>query len=80
METLAKELGFKVQIAVATVYYKPTKNKLLPIVPDYYLHTSDKWLCFPHELEGMSWEEIEESMGEDVLDVVLDVFEKKIRE
>ena len=28
------------------------------IVPDYYLHETDQWLVFPHELSGLSAEEI----------------------
>ena len=28
-------------------------------VPDYYLHETNKWLVFPHELDGLSIEEIE---------------------
>ena len=45
------------EIKVATPYYKPahnnTNNK-----PDYYLHETDKWLVFPHELEGLTRQEM----------------------
>lgn len=44
-------------IKVATVYYKPTK-RTVDFEPDYYIHTTDKWLVFPHELHGLSDEEI----------------------
>ena len=44
-------------IRVATPYYKPNKNKTSR-TPDYYLHETDKWLVFPHELEGLLVEEI----------------------
>lgn len=44
-------------IRVATVYYKPTLRKV-GFEPDYYMHTTDKWLVFPHELQGLSDEEI----------------------
>jgi hypoxanthine phosphoribosyltransferase len=44
-------------IRIATVYYKPTKNKTNR-KPDYYLYETDKWLIFPHELTGLSREEI----------------------
>jgi len=27
-------------------------------VPDYFIHETDKWLEFPHELAGLSIEEI----------------------
>ena len=38
-------------IRVATLYFKPNKNKTKR-VPDFYLHETDKWLVFPHELRG----------------------------
>ena len=44
-------------IKVATVYYKPSKRKV-PIVPDYFIHETEEWLVFPHELEGLSPEEV----------------------
>ena len=44
-------------IRVATVYYKPSKAKV-DFAPDYYIHKTDKWLVFPHELQGLSEEEI----------------------
>ena len=42
---------------VATVYYKPNKRKV-DLTPDFYLHETDNWLVFPHELHGLSDEEI----------------------
>tara|TARA_Y100001970_G_scaffold110183_2_gene137640 strand:- start:1520 stop:2086 length:567 start_codon:yes stop_codon:yes gene_type:complete len=45
------------EIRVATPYFKPSKNKTSR-TPDYYLHETDKWLVFPHELDGLSIEEI----------------------
>ncbi|MCK5444361.1 MAG: hypothetical protein KAI73_01980 [Rhodospirillaceae bacterium] len=44
-------------IRVATVYYKPTKRKV-ELVPDFYIHETEKWLVFPHELKGLSEAEI----------------------
>ncbi|MFT6757735.1 MAG: hypothetical protein ACJA0M_001617, partial [Chitinophagales bacterium] len=26
--------------------------------PDYYLHSTDEWLVFPHELSGLTMQEI----------------------
>lgn len=46
-------------IRIATPYFKPQKNKT-DIVPDYYVHETDEWLVFPHELEGLTTEEIRE--------------------
>lgn len=45
------------KISVATVYYKPARNRSA-IVPDFYLHATDKWLVFPHEIQGLTREEI----------------------
>jgi hypoxanthine phosphoribosyltransferase len=44
-------------IRVATAYFKPRNNRT-EREPDYYVHSSDKWLVFPHELDGLSIEEI----------------------
>jgi len=44
-------------IKVATIYYKPTKRKD-DFEPDYYVPQTDKRLVFPHELQGLSDEEI----------------------
>lgn len=44
-------------IRVAVVYYKPDNN-LTNLQPDYFIHTTDKWLIFPHELDGLTPEEV----------------------
>ena len=49
------------EIKVATPYFKPDKNLTDDNVPDYYLHETNKWLVFPHELDGLSIEEIEKT-------------------
>jgi len=50
-------------IKIACPWYKPTRN-ITDIVPDFYIHETDKWLVFPHELEGLSVEEIIEGKPE----------------
>ena len=45
------------EIKVATPYFKPKKNKT-ERKPDFYIHETEKWLVFPHELEGLSLDEI----------------------
>jgi hypothetical protein len=57
------------QIRIATVYYKPARNRSA-LVPDYYVRAMDEWLVFPHELAGLSREEILEHkpVGEDFFD------------
>jgi uncharacterized protein len=44
-------------IRIATVYYKPLRNKGA-LRPDFFIHSTDKWLVFPHELQGLTREEI----------------------
>ena len=44
-------------IRVATVYYKPSRNATSR-VPDFYLHETDKWTVFPHEMDGLSIDEL----------------------
>ncbi len=46
-------------IRVAVPYYKPSRNQT-ELVPDYYLHETDRWIKFPHSLEGLTAEEIED--------------------
>lgn len=45
------------EIKIATLYYKPDCNKSF-LLPDYWLHETDKWLVFPHELIGLNKDEI----------------------
>lgn len=44
-------------IRIATPWYKPNSN-ITDLIPDYYLHETDQWLVFPHELDGLTREEI----------------------
>ncbi|MCF2947000.1 hypoxanthine phosphoribosyltransferase [Paraglaciecola aquimarina] len=44
-------------VRVACPYYKPKNNKT-DFVPDYYVHESDEWLVFPHEISGLTPDEI----------------------
>jgi hypoxanthine phosphoribosyltransferase len=44
-------------VKIATPYFKPSNNTT-SIRPDYYLHQTDAWLVFPHELDGLSNAEI----------------------
>jgi uncharacterized protein len=45
------------KIRIATVYYKPTRNRTA-LVPDFYVRSTDQWLVFPHEVQGLTREEI----------------------
>ncbi|MGQ0385026.1 MAG: phosphoribosyltransferase [Gammaproteobacteria bacterium] len=64
IEALVRELASKMrhnmpgQVRIATPWYKPANNRTA-LVPDYYLHETDRWIVFPHELVGLTLEEIE---------------------
>jgi len=45
------------QIRIATVYYKPARNRS-SLTPDFYVRATDQWLVFPHEIHGLTREEI----------------------
>jgi uncharacterized protein len=45
------------QIRIATVYYKPARNRS-SLTPDFYVRATNEWLVFPHEVNGLSREEI----------------------
>lgn len=53
-----------IDVRVGTVYYKPSKN-LTDRIPNYYVHKTENWLVFPHELDGLTDEEIMSSSKPD---------------
>jgi hypoxanthine phosphoribosyltransferase len=76
VQAIIKELKVKCRrntpedIRVATVYYKPAKNKTNR-VPDFHIHQTDNWLVFPHELRGCTLEEMIESKPFDEKTIIL---------
>ena len=44
-------------IRIACPWFKPKKNQT-EVVPDYYVHETDQWLVFPHEINGLTEAEI----------------------
>ena len=46
-------------VRIATLYFKPSRNTT-DMVPDYYVHSTDKWIVFPHEIDGLTEDEIRE--------------------
>jgi hypoxanthine phosphoribosyltransferase len=44
-------------IRIATVYFKPRRNRS-SLKPDYFVRETDQWLVFPHEMQGLTREEI----------------------
>jgi len=54
-------------VKVATIYCKPKNSDLRP---DFYLHETDAWLVFPHEIEGLTQDEIVQMMGQEIADIL----------
>jgi len=44
-------------IRIATAYYKPSRNKS-SLKPDFFVRSTDQWLVFPHEMQGLTRAEI----------------------
>jgi hypoxanthine phosphoribosyltransferase len=65
-------LNAPTEMRVACPWYKPSKNSV-DFEPDYYLHESEDWLVFPHELDGLELSEIGE--GKKDLANILHLFE-----
>ena len=59
LEQLQTHYGSEIcqRVRIACPWYKPHNNRT-ELVPDYYLHETDSWLVFPHELAGLTEEEI----------------------
>jgi hypothetical protein len=76
IEALLAELGSKMRlnmpgnVRIATPWYKPANNQT-KLTPDYYLHETDKWIVFPHELAGLTFEEI--AAGKTEMAPILDI-------
>jgi hypoxanthine phosphoribosyltransferase len=58
-------------VRIACPWYKPQNSKV-DLVPDYYVHESSEWLVFPHELSGLTPEEITD--GKKDLANILELF------
>lgn len=59
-------------VRIACPWYKPQNSKV-DLVPDYYIHESSEWLVFPHELSGLTPDEI--AHGKKDLVNILDLFQ-----
>lgn len=44
-------------VRIATLYWKPGEN-LTESHPDYHVHKTERWVVFPHELDGLTSDEI----------------------
>jgi hypoxanthine phosphoribosyltransferase len=50
-------------IRIAVPWYKPSRNET-ELVPQYYVHETDAWLVFPHELDALTPEELQAARPE----------------
>jgi hypoxanthine phosphoribosyltransferase len=50
-------------IRIAVPYYKPKRNQV-DFAPDYVVHETSDWLKYPHSLEGLSIEEMQQKRPE----------------
>jgi len=48
---------FKADVRLATVYWKPSQNQTA-FKPDFYVRETDDWIVFPHELDGLTPDEV----------------------
>lgn len=46
------------EMRIAVPWYKPTRNETR-LVPDYYIRETAAWLVFPHELDALTPEEMQ---------------------
>ncbi len=71
MEQLQARAGDRVPstIRIACPWYKPTRN-VTSLKPHYYVHATDKWLVFPHELKGLTLAEILQGKGSEIADTI----------
>ncbi|MEM8548015.1 MAG: phosphoribosyltransferase family protein [Pseudomonadota bacterium] len=44
-------------VRIAVPWFKPSRNQTT-LTPDYYVHESDAWLVFPHELDALDADEL----------------------
>lgn len=69
MQAILSELESKLStnfpecVCIACPWYKPARNRTERI-PDFFLHETDDWLVFPHELSGLSPQELREHKTE----------------
>lgn len=63
LEAVIKELERRCRrnlpgsIRIATAYDKPSRNRTA-LAPDYFVRQTESWLVFPHEIQGLTREEI----------------------
>lgn len=59
------------QIRIAVPYYKPSRRQV-ELEPDYVIHETTDWLKYPHSLEGLSHQEMQEHRPE-IYEIIKDL-------
>jgi len=69
--TLQDKLGDRIpiDIRIATIFIKNHKN-ISNHRATYFIKDTTKWIVFPHELEELSLEEIEQNMGSNIATLI----------
>jgi len=64
LERLKQETkdNYPTEIKVACPWFKPARNQT-KLSPDYFIHQTDNWLVFPHEIVGLSDAELKDGKG-----------------
>lgn len=58
MQRMIERLSVRTnQVRIATIFYKPGCCTT-PLRPDFYVKETSRWIVFPHELMGLTLEEI----------------------
>lgn len=69
IKAVVEELGRRARgntpedIRVAVPWFKPGRNET-DMIPDYFLHETEEWLVFPHELDALTPDELKEARPE----------------
>ena len=50
---------YNLDVKFATVFWKPDQNQT-DLKPDFFIVKTDKWIVFPHELDGLTPDEVKE--------------------
>lgn len=57
LRTTLHAMNGQMELRFATPWYKPSRN-VTDMQPDFYLHSTEDWLVFPHELVGLDREQL----------------------
>ncbi len=56
---LDRLIPYDLDIRFATLYWKPAQNQTA-LRPDFFVSQTDRWIVFPHELDGLTPDEVKQ--------------------